>query len=1049
MAIPASAISKVRSPRKKSEPADESLLKSLGRGTLSGLAMAGNVLDLPGSSVRDFLSGENPLDQWASPISGENRVSGRDMLERWGALGRNRKGLDFGDVAGFGAEVLADPLTYMTFGASALGKGGQVLSKASGNIGKLSRVGRMTTDVATEASRIAPEALSHAARAAGYADSGAFLAARGSEKIGGLAGLGLPMRAPLAAIGTGPTAQKIGGALDKLGNAARYSAPGRVGAALFSKSNRGALSRAGQELGQAADAGERAAGVAARETYAPHLRSFEGYSQTLPDMAARLDANDAFNAAVEKTAPLPPGMAHLQPDVDAIKQLHADDLAAEQADGLLTSDLDDLSADYNFRRAFFFPGDKSKSDFPALLLSGKHGAQTQRKTILRDIPGGTSSINRLSVDPRLSGVAHAMKPADKTPQFWAQQTALVDQVLGGHANSPELAKWLADLDPRHASEGVPKFPHNPVENAALRSEMSKRARSMAQTLRESLKSTAVDFMQAPPGSVPVEDVIERAGLNVPETMQLAGLSPKSHVPKELAEDVGRVVKSFRQPEEVGVVLKAIDKFTAMFKAGVLTWPARYTRDFSMGQVQNALTGAWSWRSMNDADKLIRGRGPISGLQDLGGNYAGLSDAAATSKFADEIFAHEVASTSQGITSQGAVAGTSLSRNMASDIPGVAPIKLRKIAQKAIPKNLAQANPFNIAGVRGSETVNSVVAAGNDFGHFTDANIRITGYLELRRKGWSPEKAAERIRQTQVDYQNLSSFESGVMRRAAPFYSFTRGMAEFLVSELANRPGGVVAQTIRAQNSARSDDTGPVPDYINKGLAIPLGETSTGDKSFLTGLDFMHDAPANLVGFDYGGLSLPGTIRNVLSQGNPLPKGIAELGFGKTLFQDRDLEDSDPTIGRLISNVSDLSGMGKRELPSGRARPFINTTFEQIAANSPASRLLSTARVATDSRKLEGGPFPGSLMAMNLLTGAKVAQVSPGSQEAVLRDALAEMSKREGASEFASVRFTRADIAEAKKTNPELAARMEALNRAATELTNRAKARKKLKPPARR
>jgi hypothetical protein len=91
-------------------------------GLLDYLGYAGNLLDLPGSSVRDLLSGRNPFDQWMTPFSDENRASGRDVLQP--LLGANEETgvsgwLDnpmegFKDVAGFGAEMLLDPLNFVS-----------------------------------------------------------------------------------------------------------------------------------------------------------------------------------------------------------------------------------------------------------------------------------------------------------------------------------------------------------------------------------------------------------------------------------------------------------------------------------------------------------------------------------------------------------------------------------------------------------------------------------------------------------------------------------------------------------------------------------------------------------------------------------------------------------------------------------------------------------------------------------------------------------------------------------------------------------------------
>lgn len=73
-------------------------------------------LDKPGRALRGGLAGQ--LDELAAiiPFSDtmgwtdeNNSVSGRDLLEHWGALQPNQEGLDAGDILGFGAEVVLDP----------------------------------------------------------------------------------------------------------------------------------------------------------------------------------------------------------------------------------------------------------------------------------------------------------------------------------------------------------------------------------------------------------------------------------------------------------------------------------------------------------------------------------------------------------------------------------------------------------------------------------------------------------------------------------------------------------------------------------------------------------------------------------------------------------------------------------------------------------------------------------------------------------------------------------------------------------------------------
>jgi hypothetical protein len=107
---------------KEEEPG---LLKKIGGGTLGLLGGIGTVLDYgTGARAARYLVGGT------DPETGETR-SGRAILEKYGILGKNKPGLDFGDVGGFAAEVALDPATYLG-GVGALTKG----AKAAGAAGK-------------------------------------------------------------------------------------------------------------------------------------------------------------------------------------------------------------------------------------------------------------------------------------------------------------------------------------------------------------------------------------------------------------------------------------------------------------------------------------------------------------------------------------------------------------------------------------------------------------------------------------------------------------------------------------------------------------------------------------------------------------------------------------------------------------------------------------------------------------------------------------------------------------------------------------------------
>jgi len=90
---------------------------------LNLLGKFGNVMDLPGSSVRDLITGNNPFDQWLTPTEDVNRVSGRDVLSQFGLMRPNHEtgmsgwlsdpGEGLRDIGGALFEGLLDPTNLL------------------------------------------------------------------------------------------------------------------------------------------------------------------------------------------------------------------------------------------------------------------------------------------------------------------------------------------------------------------------------------------------------------------------------------------------------------------------------------------------------------------------------------------------------------------------------------------------------------------------------------------------------------------------------------------------------------------------------------------------------------------------------------------------------------------------------------------------------------------------------------------------------------------------------------------------------------------------
>jgi hypothetical protein len=160
--LPADQTATAPAPATEDDSTITAAAKSIGSSALSGLSMLGNLLDLPGSMVRDVLVADNPFDQLLDPLSHQSTgrsADGREVLSRnfltsWLFSPNKETGISgwaddpmegVQDVAGFAAELALDPLSWLTGGvAKAPGMFGDLAKAVStparaGKLGKLDK----------------------------------------------------------------------------------------------------------------------------------------------------------------------------------------------------------------------------------------------------------------------------------------------------------------------------------------------------------------------------------------------------------------------------------------------------------------------------------------------------------------------------------------------------------------------------------------------------------------------------------------------------------------------------------------------------------------------------------------------------------------------------------------------------------------------------------------------------------------------------------------------------------------------------------------------
>lgn len=516
------------------------------------------------------------------------------------------------------------------------------------------------------------------------------------------------------------------------------------------------------------------------------------------------------------------------------------------------------------------------------------------------------------------------------------------------------------------------------------------------------------------------------------------------VRNDLAEGLVRQMSGGSVPEAVKGHLGVFDRLTNAFKAGVTSpWPAFHGRNLVGAGYTNLAEGTASPRAYLNTKNILHGQ-VVPGAEDIpavqaaaknkGLNPANLTHEQATEVLREIIAAHEVTGPGQGIGADvvdGVAKGTTQA-DLLDRLPGNEPFSFGDLAKTAAGTPSGWLNP-KVRGVRGDKTTLPPLAAGEKMGNYVEGYNRIAPFIEQLRRGVDPFQAAETVRKSQVGYagKHYTPFERNVMTRVAPFYKFSSGQARWAANELATHPGGRLAQTIRAARSGQ-DPNEPLPEYISDTTAVPvdknglgavLGTPADGSKRYLTGLGLPFEDTLQFAGKGPQDVAL-----EALGRGNPLLTYPLELATGQVFFQrgpdgGRPIEDTDPLLGRIASNVA-----GGTE----PKRFYGDRQLDQLIAHSPASRAVTTLRTATDPRKRNLGGLA------NLATGVRVSDVSPAAQDRVLRDRAQQLMREMGGKVF-----SRAFVPEGRKADMMAAerAKLKEYEALLKELEQRAKARK--------
>jgi hypothetical protein len=996
---------------------EESLIAQIGGTAMTGLATLGNILDTPGSIVRGLLAGDGGR-AIGGILDPSKRVYGTELM----GMPRDTSLFSPEGVAGLGTEIALDPLTYLTFGASAVNK----LGKAAKAAGVLPRTTRARIEGLAQGS-----------------EELAKLAAFTGKPVQELAGkpLGSVAKFMGANLGEGAGGLKFldvaGAPFRAIGGYEPIARLGRGAAAMFDPPVQGTISKEVQPFARAA--------FHAKEKQLPAMMTdLVGKMRSLQDQGVPFDTlrpvGEQVNPAHYSQA-TQQIISNLSPEATAIlhtvggdiRALMDEMIAKEIALGGNVTDLKDDFAKY-LTRHINAPA-KGGLERGTRALGTFHPEQMAREDVFRNIPGGSDAINEImqrddlsrlakggskdvaqmtlreeylwrghqqfqgmsdgailqhkqnlkaglmsdqafaqlkqdeallkSQIPNLQGQQLAQAQAQLTQYRQAidletQNRATIELIDNTVTKSKELSNKILEHGKRVL--GKEKFFRDPVADIATRiSNHVQSTTNMDQLHNLFLEhavpaSAGVSSAYAPKGFVTLDQAY--AHVNMGKLSSATGfgkandeainqfnkrasgkLVPAGHavsgqdvmVPRHVVEDAARITKVLQTPEAIEPFLKLFDQATNLFKMGnTFIWPAYHIRNLFSVLSQNMFTGTFGLADTAAARDLHFGR-LVSGAENFPA-LKGMTRDQATKKIADTGIAYGLLGRDFGPQSD--VVGRTIHDTMSGRLPGQLPGPGVKQAGPAevLGKGIKQtfddlggaisgdaaartrANPLNVAGVAANADLWAPAQAGRNIAAQIDEMGTMGSFINLLRKGYSLEAAAETAKAIHYRGAQFTGFESAVMRRMVPFYWWVRNNTAFITNQLFERPGGAYAQAYRAATRARGDEQGFIPPWLGTNAIIPLGEEdATGHQKFIGSL-----------GLPFEDLPNTFSVTGTLGAMNPLIKGPLEMATGKQFFSGRDLADLHTQTG--------------------------STALDQIIYNSPLARTARYARQATDPRK---------------------------------------------------------------------------------------------------
>jgi hypothetical protein len=284
---------------------------------------------------------------------------------------------------------------------------------------------------------------------------------------------------------------------------------------------------------------------------------------------------------------------------------------------------------------------------------------------------------------------------------------------------------------------------------------------------------------------------------------------------------------------------------------------------------------------------------------------------------------------------------------------------------------------------GQQAIHFRVARG--VGNFIETQQKATAYITALKEGKTIKEALKLAEMAGFDYRALTPFESKIMRRIIPFYSFTRKNIELQLKTLGENPQRInqvikLIENIQTEKPTE-EEWKYLPDYIKDSFGIRIGETPEGLKTYIASFGTPIEAFAELFNRN--------PVLKGISMANPILKVPLEIGIGKDSFRQRDLKDVYSAkevriLPKLLKNALDVKEVEKPVYERDRFGRLKKTGTKKVYVADPVKllifRSLFTARGFSYLDQMFGGDLEGMVKAMKLTTGLKPYGIDIESQK---------------------------------------------------------------------